>query len=104
MFLVLLTFMREDDSAHVVTQLNGFTGRRPKGFGHNVGSLLSQQHGGQDDGTPHSADRVTGSHSSYSRPSFPGSSDLESSAPATSLWPPNASLLFCQKEVLMLLT
>lgn len=76
MFLVLLTFMRENDSAHVVTQLNGFTGRRPKGFGHNVGSLLSQQHGGQDDGTPHSADRVTGSHSSYSRPSFPGSSDL----------------------------
>lgn len=47
---------------------------------------------------------VTGSHSSCSPQSSPDSSDLVSWALAGSLWPPNASLLFCQKEVLMLLT
>lgn len=44
MFSVLFTFMREDDSVHVITQFHGFTGRLSKGFWSNVGSLLSQQH------------------------------------------------------------
>lgn len=51
----------------------------------------------------HTPRPATGSHSSYSHPSSPGSSDLESWALAGSPWPPSASLLFCQKEVLMLL-
>lgn len=46
---------------------------------------------------------ITGSRSSCSPQSSPDSSGLVSWALAGSLWPPNASLLFCQKEVLMLL-
>lgn len=46
---------------------------------------------------------ATGSHSSCSHQFSPDFSDLVSWALAGSLWPPNASLLFCQKEVLMLL-
>lgn len=48
-------------------------------------------------------DDATGSHSSCSHQFSPGFSDLVNWALAGSLWPPNASLLFCQKEVLMLL-
>lgn len=52
---------------------------------------------------PCAGDDVTGSHSSCSHQFSPGFSDLVNWALAGSLWPPNASLLFCQKEVLMLL-
>lgn len=52
--------------------------------------------------TAHSQTAFTGWRNSYSLQSFPGSSDLESLALATFLWPPNASLLSCQKEVLTL--
>lgn len=49
------------------------------------------------------AGNVTGSHSSCSHQFSLDFSDLVSWALAGSLWPPNASLWFCQKEVLMLL-
>lgn len=52
---------------------------------------------------PCAGDAVTGSHSSCSHQFSPGFSDLVNWALAGSLGPPNASLLFCQKEVLMLL-
>lgn len=76
----------------------------PKGLWSYVGSPLSQQHERQKTVSHHSRQTVfTGLHNNYSLQSFHDSSDLESWALVMSLWPPNASLLFCQKEVLMLL-
>ena len=102
MFLVLFTFMKRDDSGHGVMM-------RPVALQADsavpdaawVPSVLAAQGEATARHTRRAA--FTGSHSSYSPRSSPDSSDLESLALAASPWPPNASLLFYQKEVLMLL-
>lgn len=58
MFLVLLTFMREDDSVHVSIQFHGFTGRLSKVSEAMLGLFCPSSMKDKDDITSHSADSV----------------------------------------------
>lgn len=86
------------------TEVRGFTGRLFLRVSEaTLGLFRPSSMKDKDYITARAAHGVTGLRNNYSLQSFRDSSDLESLAPAMSLWPPNASPLFCQKEVLMLL-
>lgn len=91
-------FVRRDDRVH-----EWFSARMCRRLSYRCWKLLSLSVPAVSTDCHTCAGNVTGSHSSCSHQFSPDFSDLVSWALAGSLWPPNASLWFCQKEVLMLL-